>query len=308
MQDGHMTIGQLSKRAGLPVKTIRYYSDEGLLPPSERSEAGYRLYSEGDRARLDLILTLRETGLDLTTIGAVLARDVSLAEALELRLRAIEAHIVSLQHVAAALRAALRTEPDEDDLRRLHAVTRLSNEERKAVIERFYRQVAEGIRVDEDWMRSMIDASAPRLPDEPSKQQLDAWIELSEIVSDPTFLEAMRKDAAQSWGGGLDLDASRKASGEATAAAREALDRGVAPDSDEAGAIAERMVVASAAAMGREPDAAFRAWMLDKYANHDPRASRYWVLVGIINDQPQMAGPVEEWEWLVAALTAHLSS
>jgi DNA-binding transcriptional MerR regulator len=303
-----MTIGQLSRRAGLPVKTIRYYSDEGLLPPSERSGAGYRLYSEGDLARLDLILTLREAGLSLTTIGAVLARDLSFAEALELRLQAIEAHIVSLHRVAAAIRAALRTEPDEDDLRRLHAVTRLSNEERRAVIERFYRQVAEGIPVDEDWTRSMIDASAPRLPDEPSKEQLDAWIELSEIVSDPTFVEAMRKQAAESWGGGLDLEASRKASGEATAATRDALDRGVAPESAEAGAIAERMVVASATAMGREPDAAFRAWMLEVYANHDPRASRYWVLVGIINEQPQMAGPVEEWEWLVAALTAHLSS
>jgi DNA-binding transcriptional MerR regulator len=171
MRDGHLTIGQLSRRAGLPVKTIRYYSDEGLLPPSERSDAGYRLYSEGDLARLDLILTLREAGLSLTTIGAVLARDLSLAEALELRLQAIEAHIVSLQHVAAAIRAALQTETDEDDPRRLHAVTRLSNEERRAVIERFYRQVAEGIAVDEDWTRSMIDASAPRLPDEPSKEQ-----------------------------------------------------------------------------------------------------------------------------------------
>src|SRR5688572_23092865 len=103
-----LTIGELAGRAGLPVKTVRFYSDEGLLPPAERTAAGYRLYTDHDLVRLDVIRTLREAGLDLDTIRRVLGRDMDLSEALGLRLRAIEAHVVSLQRVAAAIRAALK--------------------------------------------------------------------------------------------------------------------------------------------------------------------------------------------------------
>ena len=78
----------------------------------------------------------------------MLRRETSLATALQLRLAAVEAHIVSLQRVAAALRAAVRSTPTEDDVRRLCAVTRLSNEERKAVIEKFYDRISEGIPID----------------------------------------------------------------------------------------------------------------------------------------------------------------
>ena len=57
------TIGQLSRRVGVPVKTIRYWSDEGVLPVARRSAAGYRLYDLQAVARLELVATLRELGL-----------------------------------------------------------------------------------------------------------------------------------------------------------------------------------------------------------------------------------------------------
>src|ERR1700759_3354899 len=47
--------------------------------------------------------------------------------------------------------------------------------------------VSEGLPVDEKWMQAMIDASAPKLPESPSPAQLDAWIELAEIVGDASF-------------------------------------------------------------------------------------------------------------------------
>src|SRR5262249_117970 len=96
-----LPIGDVAKRTGIPVKTLRFYSDEGLGPRSGRSGSGYRLYSEEDIAKLDLVRTLREAGLGLSIIRAVLQRDMTLAEALELRLAAVEAHIASLRHVAA---------------------------------------------------------------------------------------------------------------------------------------------------------------------------------------------------------------
>ncbi|MFD0851997.1 MerR family DNA-binding transcriptional regulator, partial [Actinomadura adrarensis] len=38
------TIGELARRTGLPVRTIRFYSDAGVVPPTDRNHAGYRLY------------------------------------------------------------------------------------------------------------------------------------------------------------------------------------------------------------------------------------------------------------------------
>jgi len=55
-------------RTGLPVKTLRFYSDAGLLPPAERSRSGYRLYSQDALVRLDLIRTLRDAALGLDSI------------------------------------------------------------------------------------------------------------------------------------------------------------------------------------------------------------------------------------------------
>lgn len=314
MSTTRLTIGRVAKRTGLSVKTLRFYSDEGLLPPTGRTEGGYRLYSEADLVRLDLIRTLRDAGLDLATIRRVLERDLDLGDALRLRLRALEAHITSLQQVAAAIRASLRSEPDEDDIRRLCTVTRLTNAERTQMIEHFFDQISEGVPIDRDnpdvaaWMQGMIEASTPRLPDNPTREQLDAWIEFAELVSDPDLVARLRAHAATFWTPGLDYAAAQRASQNAEQAARDALARGVAADSPEAAAIIERYVVDSAAAARREPDAAFRAEIVDRYRNYDRRLERYWELISTINDLPRFDGPAAEWRWLIEASKAHLET
>jgi MerR family Zn(II)-responsive transcriptional regulator of zntA len=63
-----LTIGAASRQTGLSSKTIRFYEDEGLVPPPRRSESGYRLYSEADVLRLQLIARARLLGLDLPAI------------------------------------------------------------------------------------------------------------------------------------------------------------------------------------------------------------------------------------------------
>lgn len=301
MASERITIGALARRSGVPVKTLRFYSDEGLLPPVDRTRGGYRVYAEEAVLRLDLIRTLREAGLGIAAIKAIFARELSLGEALELRLRAVEAHIVSLQQVAAALRAALRSEPNEADIRRLCTVTRLTTEERKAVIERFYARVSEGLPIDDDWKRGMIEASAPRLPDEPTPAQLDAWIELTEIVQDEGFIAAMRANAAEAWKPGFDLATHQRASNEAIAAARAMIDRGVPPDAEEARAIVDRLYVGLAAAAGQADGPAFRAATRDRFVKQDPRASRYWELIAVLKGQSK-SWKTEEWDWLSAAI------
>ncbi len=307
MAGGKLSIGQVSKRTGIPVKTLRFWSDEGLVPPSGRTPSGYRLYSEADLVKLDLVRTLRDAGLGLDAIGAVLRREHSLADVMRLRLTAIEAHIASLRNVAAALRAALRSgEPSEPELRRLWAVTHLSNEERKATIQRFYDRVAEGLPVDATWSKSMVDAIAPNLPDDPTSTQLDAWIELSEILADPSFVASMREVSRQTWTQEFDAVLYQRVSDATVAAAREALAAGEGATSERARAIAERFIVDSAPCWKREPDGAFREEMKSRFANHDARASRIWELVATMKGGPATASQIAEWTWLVTAIKATL--
>ncbi|MBZ4322371.1 MerR family transcriptional regulator [Streptomyces huiliensis] len=66
------TVGQVSGFAGITVRTLHHYDRTGLLAPSQRSAAGYRLYGEADLARLQQILFYRELGFSLEEIAAIL--------------------------------------------------------------------------------------------------------------------------------------------------------------------------------------------------------------------------------------------
>ncbi len=70
-----MTIGQLSELAGVSIRTLQHYDRIGLLVPSARTEAGYRLYSEDDLVRLQQILLYRELEFPLKEIAAILGSE-----------------------------------------------------------------------------------------------------------------------------------------------------------------------------------------------------------------------------------------
>jgi DNA-binding transcriptional MerR regulator len=57
-------VGELAKRAGMTVRTLHHYEQTGLLTPSARSEAGYRLYNLSAVQRLHMIKALAQAGLD----------------------------------------------------------------------------------------------------------------------------------------------------------------------------------------------------------------------------------------------------
>ena len=69
-----LKIGDLAKRTGLTVRALHHYDSIGLLTPSARSDAGYRLYNQADIARLHQILALRQCGLTLADVGTTLTR------------------------------------------------------------------------------------------------------------------------------------------------------------------------------------------------------------------------------------------
>jgi DNA-binding transcriptional MerR regulator len=215
------TIGEASRLSGISVRRLRFYSDEGRLPASGRTESGYRLFTEETLVRLDLIRCLHDAGLGLDVIREVLSHEMSLADALKLRLEALEIEIASKRRVASTLRAALRThELTEPDLRGFWTMTNLSRAERRGVIERFFDRVSDAVRIDPKWMRQMIEASIPELPDDPTPAQCDAWIELSNILGDPDFIANMRSNAAEVWNGEFDHVAYAKASEPIMAQAR----------------------------------------------------------------------------------------
>lgn len=70
--DGTLKVGELARRAGLSVRTLRYYDQIALLRPSGHSSGGHRLYSAGDVQRLYRICLLRKAGLSLQEIGKAL--------------------------------------------------------------------------------------------------------------------------------------------------------------------------------------------------------------------------------------------
>lgn len=93
------TIGQLAKEFGLSRSTLLYYDSIGLFSPTGRSDSNYRMYTEGDRDRLEQICTFRRTGLPLSEIGKILKkrRKRSVLPILEKRLDALNKEIRALR-------------------------------------------------------------------------------------------------------------------------------------------------------------------------------------------------------------------
>ena len=67
------TTGEVAKITGVSVRTVQYYDDRGILVPTALSEGGRRLYSEDDLKRMRIICFLREAGLPINSISALLA-------------------------------------------------------------------------------------------------------------------------------------------------------------------------------------------------------------------------------------------
>ncbi|MFC5476329.1 MerR family transcriptional regulator [Paraherbaspirillum soli] len=99
-----LRVGELAKRCGLTVRTLHYYEEIGLLLPSARSDAGYRLYNRIDIARLHQIQAMRRMGLPLTEIGTILARpDTSLSTVIEQQINMLDRQIAQTANLRGRL-------------------------------------------------------------------------------------------------------------------------------------------------------------------------------------------------------------
>jgi DNA-binding transcriptional MerR regulator len=301
------SIGRLAELTGLPVKTIRFYSDAGLLPPSGRTESGHRRYTATDVARLQLVRTLRDLDVALDAVGQLLAGRRELGELLAAHVVALEARDRALHRQLAVVRSAAAS-PTAATLRRVHTLSRLEAAERGRLLDRFWDRVTEGLPAS-DAVARLRAAGTPELPADPTPEQLDAWLELAELAVDEDFQRTTRANAV--WGaravsdGGLDPDAWSQRIAGGLAAAAELRAAGVDPADPRAAEAVEPMIRGFAQLLGRRDRPPFRRWLVEQLdAHRDPRAERWWRLVGIVQGQPDEAfmARVADHAWLLAAL------
>lgn len=109
-------VGELARRTGLSVRTLRYYDEIGLLSPGRRTESGHRLYAAEDVARLQQIRSLRALGFGLEEVRAFLGRPgFSARRVIELHLSRLEERIRAQQRLRDLLETvAGRLDPAEE--------------------------------------------------------------------------------------------------------------------------------------------------------------------------------------------------
>lgn len=292
------TIGEVARRVGVPARTIRFWCDAGVLTPTGRSAAGYRRFDAAAVARLDLVRTLRDLGLGLDDIRALLGGRASLAEIASVHAAALDAQIRVLRLRRAVLRGLAARGGDLEEARQVTDLARLSARERQQIIDDFVDSAFAGVAPGEPGagIARGMRAMPVELPDEPTPEQTDAWIELAGLVADESFRQRVREmvlagadaGAGGPRDGGVDVRAVTEHAGRA-------LSDGIDPASAEAGEVLDRI----AAHAGRDRLAA----QLETFT--DERVERYWQLAGVLNGRPPLTPMTPVYRWLISALRAH---
>jgi len=176
------SIGAVARLAGVSVKAVRHYSDLGLLTV-RRTAAGHRRYDDNAVVRLRLIRTLRALDLDLPTIHAVLRDERSLAEVAATHADAMAIQIRTLRRQHALL-TVLANHPSLEDV---HLMTEQSEQDRRALIADFLSTTLG------DADPAVRQNLTPVLPDDADPQQVEAWLELTALVSVPDFRDSVRR-------------------------------------------------------------------------------------------------------------------
>jgi DNA-binding transcriptional MerR regulator len=294
------SIGDLARRTGLAVKTVRFYSDRGIVPPANRSPAGHRLYDIDAVARLDLVRTLRELGLDLLTIRKVVNREVSLPEVAAAHAEALAVQIRTLRLRRAVVTAVARRGSTPEELELMHKLAKLSADERRRLIDEFLDTVFSGLDAHPGFV-GIRRSLTPELPDNPETEQVEAWVELAGLSQDHDFRATTRRMAehhaaerARDDTPGVRRDAVAIVRDQAGAA----FEAGIDPASARAAPVVAAVMAQYARVVDHPDDVDLRRRLLAhlKTAN-DPRRERYLHLLSVINGWPtaESLGPVLDW-------------
>ena len=291
------TITELARQSGLSSRTIRFWSDSGLIPVARRSKAQYRLYDHQALARLMLVRTLRELGLGIKPITQILKKQKTLAQAAVTHIAAIEARISELRLQRAVLRVVVRRGANEKETLIMQQLLQASASERRRIVDEFVQRAFEGI--EQQGPGAMIPNAMrslpPELPDEPSDAQAEAWLELLSMLNDQSFVARVREMAVA---GATQTEPSQPVDMPAICEhAQAALAAGITPDQAAAKAVVDRIV----------PDMQHSERVqLRKQLEifNDVRVERYWELMGVLNERPPFPKVAKLVDWFIAALRA----
>jgi DNA-binding transcriptional MerR regulator len=294
---GLFTIGQLARRTGVPARTIRFWSDAGLVPPASRSAGGYRLYDAEAVARLDLVRSLRELGLGLDVVRVVLSGASTVADVAAAHVRVLDGQLRALRLRRAVLSTIAKRGTTIEETILMHKLARLSARERQQIIDDFVADTFAGVDPEDPAMgvahgMRQLPAELPDEPKVPAPEQVDAWIELAELVADLDFKQRVRVMAqAGASAMAVDIRAVMEHAGPALA-------QGVEPGSARGQDVLTQI-------LGPQISAAGRAQLLGQLETFtDARVERYWQLLAVINGWPTPPAAVPSIEWLIAALRA----
>ncbi|MEV6055895.1 MerR family transcriptional regulator [Streptomyces sp. NPDC052107] len=314
------SIGELARRTGLSVKTIRFYSDQGLVVPASRTPAGYRRYGPEAVARLALVRTLRELGLGLEVIRRIVDRPLALGRVAAEQAAALDVQISVLRLRRAVLSAvAARREPTFEEMELMHRLATLSETERRRLIDGFLDAVFEApnqpstthapqpSRAEAGLRRSLT----PELPDHPTEEQVSAWVELAELSLDDEFRAAVRRLVREHAGNrrGPEGSVGTPPAPDVVAVAREvvntALASGTRPEAPDADPVVAALVTRCAPARGQAGHAAPCEWLLQRLEGaREPRRDTYLRLLALVNGWPAPEPLTPVIDWAAAALRA----
>jgi DNA-binding transcriptional MerR regulator len=303
------SIGDLARRTGLAVRTIRFYSDRGIVAPAGRSPAGYRLYDADAVARLDLVRTLRDLGVDLPTIRKVVNRELPLPAVAAAHAEALDVQIRILSLRRAVLTAVARRGSTPEEMELMHKLARLSEDERQRLIGDFLDAVF-GDPGAEPSVTGIRRSMTPELPDNPEAEQVQAWAELAELSQDPDFRASMRRmarDGAAELGQGSAPVLRRGVVAVVRDQAGPALAARIEPASLQAAPVVAALTAHYARSLGRPDDAGLQRQLLARLeAVNDPRRERYLTLLAVINGWPALESLTPVLDWSIQALGARV--
>jgi MerR family transcriptional regulator, thiopeptide resistance regulator len=162
-----LRIGDMARRTGLTVRTLRYYEEIGLLPPSDRLAGGHRVYAEEDVRRLHRINLLRHVGIPLASMAEALdSPPEQLADALERHLSVLDQRLSAMGRLRERVRAvgeSLRDQPDGHDDRELVQVMEGLGEMDPTITQRLTLLVYDDIEAVHDHLVTVFGFGPGRL-------------------------------------------------------------------------------------------------------------------------------------------------
>ncbi|MER5637757.1 MerR family transcriptional regulator [Kitasatospora sp. NPDC002227] len=287
-----LTIGELAARAGVSVRAVRFYSDQGLLPEADRSSGGHRRYAPQALERLRLIRSLRGLGVPLPEVAAALEEEQRLGQVVERQLDAVAGELRALRWREAALQL-LHTGPPGERAELLRLVGALGSPPSTDSLARYWRRVLP-TRLPARLAAAVVDAAVPPVPEAPAPGQVLAFARLHQLTgsaSDACLAEHRPVVPRPE----LLYEGLR----EAYELAAPALTAGRAP---EAGEALDCFVAAHARAQDRRDTPAFRRELRHTLAGGEhPVMRRYWSLAGELSPVPTLGAANG---WLSSALNA----